>query len=272
MQTPPGFGRIALLAMSLLLCTASANAAPFANGSFENGFASWNVIGDTGVFPSITFQTTPTDGASYAVLTSAPGSTTAVGSGAASAAAVAGLLGVSATPPAGFSPFEGAGMEQTFDVTAGGNITFDWNFLSDESDAVNQYGNAFPDFAIVHIRDVNPSSTYSQIFLLVDADTEFGATPGVPVVVAGFDAETGWRTFDLSAAGSVLPGAGTYSLGIAVFDVNDNLFDSALAVDNVSVPEPATVLLLGAGLFGLLWVGRERPDAMPRSPARTSVR
>ncbi len=267
--------------MGLLLCaTTDAGAAPFANGSFENGFASWNLIGDSAVFDDISLQTTSTTGSFHSVLTSAPGSVpagTQVGTGAVAADPdVIGLLGISATElasvtPAGVSVAEGAGMEQTFDTTQGGNITFDWNFLSDESDAVNQYGDAFPDFAIVHVHDVNDPVAFSQIFLLVDADTEFEGIAGVPVI-AGFDSETGWRTFDLSAVGSVLPGAGTYSLGIAVFDMNDNLFDSGLAVDNVSLLEPSTVLLLGVGPFGLLWVGRERPDAMPRSSARTSAR
>jgi hypothetical protein len=58
-----------------------------------------------------------------------------------------------------------------------------------------------------------------------------------------------------------LNGADTYIFGIAVFDVTDDEYDSAVALDNFALlPEPRGVLLLVTGLLGLTLAGRSRSN------------
>ncbi len=211
------------------------------NGSFETGdFEGWNTIGDTsietdslGIFPTDgTYQALITNGDSDAggsvvdsdleeFLDLAPGS-------------LDGLVGGDAT--------EGSVIKQTFTVEAGDVVSFDWNFLTNESTP----NTTFNDTAFLNVNGFT--------FELADTGTNFVDAPNVDQ----FNEQTDTQTLTFSIAT-----AGTYTIGFGVVDVGDEIVDSGLAIDNVAIQSsgssnlttsgstdsPSVDLILGEGGF-----------------------
>ncbi|GAA6624200.1 hypothetical protein [Scytonema sp. NUACC26] len=107
---------------------------------------------------------------------------------------------------------EGSAIQQTFAVTAGDRLSFDWNFLTNETTS-----EGFNDFAFVKINGV--------IFKLADT-----FSPLVSSSSNDFDTETGLKTFSYTATyGSSL------TLGFGVVNVGDTIIGSGLLIDNVKI-------------------------------------
>jgi hypothetical protein len=109
---------------------------------------------------------------------------------------------------------EGSAIKQTFSGTAGQTLTFDWNFLTNETTPAS-----FNDFAFISLFPGGNST-------LADTNSRFPLLGNN----VSFNSETGFNTFSFS-----LPDDGDYTLGLGVVDVNDTIVDSALLVDNVNL-------------------------------------
>lgn len=175
---------------------------------FETGdFTDWTTTGNSRI-ETATFGSGPTEGTYQARITSAGGSV--------SEANLETFLGVengSLDSLGHGNVTQGSAMQTTFTANAGDIISFQWNFLTDELDQHVIYN----DFAFTTL---SSAST-----LVVRNQASF-----VPTVAAGFDGETGFKTFSTQ-----LSTTGTHTLGIGVVDVQDNVVASALLVDNVSI-------------------------------------
>ena len=188
------------------------------------------------------------------MLTTAPGTQTALGTGAVAADPdVIGLLGISAATLAGVEPsasVEGSAVTQQFTtVNAVTDIAFEYQLFTEETN----WSAPFADFVIFHVR--NLAGTFSSTVVITDVTTEDTAG-NFSVSATQFQSESSVRSITMP-----LNGAGTYIFGIAVFDVTDDLFDSAVALDNFAlIPEPRGVLLLATGLLGLTLAGRSRSN------------
>ena len=240
--------QVALLFV-LLLGPASASAL-IVNPGFDSGLTGWSTIGD---FSVETGSFGPA-GDPKLVLTTSPGTIPALGTGAVPAdPAVIGLLGISVADLAAVEPaasVEGAAVTQQFTVGfAATDLQFDYQLFTEETN----WAVPFADFLLFHVR--NLAGTFSSIVLITDVATEDGAG-NFSASATPYASETSVRTLAMP-----LNGADTYILGIAVFDVDDDLFDSAVALDNFALlPEPRGGLLLAAGLLGLAMAGRPRSD------------
>jgi hypothetical protein len=207
------------------------------NGGFETGdFTGWTTLGETSIETSA-FGSGPTEGTSQASLSTA---------GAAFAGSIIeeflGLdpasldqLGASldVLPFPGGVAAQGSAIRQTFTANAGDILTFDWNFLTNETAL-------FPplnDFSFVSI------SSLQDLAGALDQRFQPIISP-----MTQFFQETGFQPFSFT-----VPTTGTYTLGIGVTDWRDTTKDSVLLVDNVqlaSVPEPTSALaVLGFGAF-----------------------
>jgi PEP-CTERM motif len=236
---PTGMGaammfRLALVA-SLSLVAATAHALPI-NGNFETGtFAGWNILGNVGI-QGIFAGVAPPEGSFQARVTG----------GSQSPATVATFLGTTVAqlqaanvPTPGATLSNGSAISQTVAVNAGDQISFQWNFLNNEFPNDDIFNDAA--FLVLAIVPAGNSPT----FLANTFSSIQGPAP------PGFIFQTGYQTF-ISAPFAT---AGNVQIGLAAFNVGDNNFASALLVDNFqitsAVPEPASLLLLGTGLFGV---------------------
>lgn len=141
---------------------------------------------------------------------------------------------------------EGSAIKKTFTAKAGDVLTFDWNFMTNELESTLVGSNN--DFAFFTL---NP-----LLSKLADTSSTFVTS------LTPFLNETGFKTFSTK-----ISAPGTYTLGFGVVNVDDPMFDSALAVDNVtlaSVPEPTSVLgVLAFGVWSAVSMLRRKQKATP---------
>lgn len=153
-----------------------------------------------------------------------------------------------------FLPKEGSAIKQTITSPTPFQISFKYNFLSNDGDdeifGPNDYG-----FVTIHREDV--TGTVADVIVL-EQSTNVPRTgfPSDPVPPNG-DYSYDNQPYDMFMS-QVLP-AGTYTLGIGVVDGYDRDSTSALLIDQIEktnitqVPEPtSTVALLGLGSLGLI--------------------
>ena len=224
---------ILLCALALVFSmVGSASASTITNGSFESFFG-WSAIGNVSTVYSA-FGSGPTHGVAQALLTTDTGSVsdssleTFLG-------LTPGMLDVLGNGDATV----GSAIKQDISVQAGEILTFDWNFLTDET--LPTPPPYYHDFAF-----------YSIVPATIELADAFDPLVGSST---SFNGETGYSTKSF-----IFAATGTYTLGFGVANSGgDTLFDSALLVDNVSVvPVPPALLLLGSGLAGLAVLRRRR--------------
>jgi hypothetical protein len=139
--------------------------------------------------------------------------------------------------------YEGSALKQVVTVEAGEVLSFDWNFLTNETSP---------------LIDPNIGSLNDYAFFLVNDEVNVLADIDDAIVPSGFFvSETGNRSFQYR-----FNRAGSYTVAFGAVDVDDFTVTSALSVSNVTltrrtnpttVPEttPVVGLLALAGLAGI---------------------
>ena len=197
------------------------------NGGFEAGdFSDWMTVGDASI-ETAAFGAGPTEGSFQALITT--------GAGSALQDDLENFLGLASGTLDGLgngNAREGSAIKQTFTANAGDLLSFDVNFLTNES-TPDPFIN---DFAIF--------TAFVSITEIADLNSAFIISPTI------FDEETDFLSFNL-----VVPNSGSHTLGLGVIDEDDQAGVSALLIDNVTVttnispvPEPSTHALLAIGL------------------------
>jgi hypothetical protein len=193
------------------------------NGGFETGFTGWSTIGNTSI-QNASYGSGPTEGNSDALLSAPADNSDALPTD------LENFLGLSSGSLDGIngSIYHGSAIKQTFSAEAGQTLTFQWNFLTNESQ-----DSSFSDFAFVSIQS-----------LAKLGDTSSSLTGSL----SPFANETGFQTFSYT-----IPTSGSYTLGIGVANATDSFGNSAVLVDNVAVvpTPPLGIGFLTAGVLSL---------------------
>jgi hypothetical protein len=200
------------------------------NGSFETSdFTGWSTFNITSVGSAFGgADVAPTNGIYEAYILAQSGDPeNAEGLGDFLGISYASLVAIKS----GFTTFtEGSAIKQTFFGNVGDVISFDTNFVTDES-------NPSPyDFSFYTLNGnpVSVGDTYTTVMVHTDSG---------PLMSTG-----GWVNTSIT-----LPATGTYTLGFGVLQASDIAFSSGLLIDNVqgggSVPDGgSTLVLLGGSL------------------------
>lgn len=125
---------------------------------------------------------------------------------------------------------EGSMLRQTFKVPEGkSRITFNYNFISEEP--MEYVGSQYDDSFVVQASYEN-NVFYNNVYESINTSS-WKAVNGINFVGGDDTAfQTGWKTgeLDVSAyAGKVI------TLSFIVYDVGDQVYDSACVIDNVMV-------------------------------------
>ncbi|MGB3404703.1 MAG: DVUA0089 family protein [Microcoleaceae cyanobacterium] len=176
------------------------------NGGFEDDFNGWETVGLTSIETS-DLGSDPTEGTNQALISNDidavtdaaletflnldPGTLDGLGSGDAT---------------------EGSAIAQTVTVSAGDQLSFDWNYLTNEGS-----GSSITDFAFVSIESEDSQILANTLSPLNLSDT------GI------FSEETGYGSFEYT-----FENGGTYTIGVGIVDVGDTVVSSGLLVDNFS--------------------------------------
>ena len=192
------------------------------NGSCENGLNDWMTGGIISV-ENNSFGVNPSDGVNQALGTTANGSlSTSVTDG------LEDFLGVplnifhDPSNPFFGAATEGSAIKQTFTAQGGDTLSFDWNFLSNDT--------SNPDYAFVVLSPENHLSS-----LTFDDLIRLDFSNGMMSSSSVFSEETGYVSVSTS-----IPIDGTYLLGIGVIDAGDVLGDSGVLVDHVVLTQETT--------------------------------
>jgi hypothetical protein len=173
-------------------------------GFEDRNLSRWESVGNVRVIAD-RFGVGPTEGARQAVLSSQDTSTTRRG-----AERLLGLERFALNEVGNGRVIRASALARTFQVQAGDEITFDWNFLTSD--------NSNRDFAFVTL---NPQLGVQKL-----ADVDQRLRPSSSDLAR----ETGYRTFR-----QVFQEAATVTLGIGIAQVEDNTGESVLLVDNVTM-------------------------------------
>ena len=124
------------------------------------------------------------------------------------------------------APSFGSAIAQTFNVAAGEQLTFEYNWIS--------FDDLADDFSFIYL--TGPGGT------VLARLAGFSDLTSPPDNLGGLSGETGLKTYT-----SLVLAAGSYRLGLGAFNskANENSGQSLLMLDNVTlVPEPTTALPL----------------------------
>ncbi|MDJ0661973.1 MAG: S8 family serine peptidase [Crocosphaera sp.] len=183
---------------------------PGFNGGFETGqFLNWQTLGDTTI-ETASFGAGPTEGIYQALLTNGVDSVTDT-----QLENFLGLTSGSLDSLGNGYATQGSVIKQTLTVKEGTELSFDWNFLTNEGTPTY-----YNDFAFITISSLD-TSTETTLANTYNAFT-FSSTP--------FYEETGFGTFSYTFATT-----GRFTIGIGLVDVGDTVVDSGLLVDNFRV-------------------------------------
>lgn len=230
----------------VLFALAQDTKATIINGGFETGsFAPWTFSGGAGV-ATAAFGTPPSAGTYHALMETGPSAQSTIGTLETFLGVPGGsIVAFNPTPP-GHPLVEGSAIRQTgVTIAAGESISFDFNFLTDETTAVSD--TAFWTLS---------STSLTGVFFLADP-----VTAPLGITFTPFASETGY--FNVNSG--PLP-AGTYTIGFGVADYGVTTVASGLLIDDVTinpVPEPSTIVLAPIGLLGLVilrWRVRRNKD------------
>lgn len=221
---------VSLMSLSSLLGASPSHGA-VVNGGFEtDDFTGWSRIGDTSIQTANSIGSSPTEGFFEAFLSTASvaddnfnfSGTDAVPSSDLETFLGLGSGSLNNLGNGGFFPvIEGAAIKQAFTANAGDTLSFNYNFLTDESPQ-SEYYNSFA-FIVVNTSTNELADTFS----ILNPSSTF------------FNQETGFQSFS-----TALPTSGTYTLGLGIVDRGE-AFSSGLLVDNVQttpIPEPSSIL------------------------------
>lgn len=121
----------------------------------------------------------------------------------------------------GGTAYEGSALKQVVTVEAGEVLSFEWNFLTNESSSlINPNIGPLKDYAFFLVND--------KVNVLADIDDAIASS-------SFFVSETGNRSFQYR-----FNSAGTYTLAFAAVDIDDFTVTSALSVRNVTLTRPTT--------------------------------
>lgn len=217
-----------IMLVALAALATPAHAFGVSNGSFETGgFTDWNtlssgnqaVLDNTAICGSATpCSGSPTNGTFGALLTT-PGT--------ANVSSLETFLGLTPGTLIASNVTGGSAVSQTFTLDTAGTLSFNWNFLTNET-----------------LRTPTANNDFASYFL-TSSEVPLGTALGSNLLDSGtqlFDSDTGFNSVSLSLS------AGTYTLKFLVADRNDLAVPSGLLVDNVAfqpVPEPAITSWLG---------------------------
>ncbi len=218
--------------------------AQISNGDFSVNLNGWTLSGDVGFRSGGAFLTTADIGETPNKNFFGTNTTGSFGP--------SGLEGFSSLADGALDPdsannifaFEGSALKQSGTITAGSTVSFQWRFYTD--DLTNEITTA--DYAYVVIDDGN-----TPVFITL-ATTLDAAGAGA----FSYNRTTSLATFNSAAYLVDTP----ITLSFGVVDVGDLGNASALSIDNVTIPEPSTVALLG--LAGLTCLFRRRSSSAAR--------
>jgi hypothetical protein len=250
-HTPCGATLRTLALAALTLAGAHAQAAPLQNGSFSAGLSNWAIAGDvsvqTGTVKGYNLGSTPTlvlGNASTAFDDDAPAAAGALnvsGLAPVEAPAMEAALGLAAgslsNPGQNFSAQEGSVVTQSFFISAGQTVSFDWRLLAQPDGNLS----SVPDTAWLSLT-LNGAASLIKL----------GDVSSLSTTVGGW-LDSGLQHYSLTASQG-----GTATLGFAMADINSYSTTSLLAIQSVSlsatpaVPEPDGIFLILTGL-GLAW-------------------
>jgi hypothetical protein len=267
--------RIALTLLLILVpASVFADSILLTNGGFETGdLTGWERVGDAGV-QTAAFGTPPASGIYHALITDAPGfcsppfcgpidgpyngpfrdfRSVQVRSSFLPPGPLETLLGIepgalhnfaeSFTHNPLFTAVEGSAIATSFitsSTSAFNTLTFDYNFLTDETRA----GAGFVEDLAFYVLDGEIG--------YIDGQNGHGHDP---LTATPFFTETGYRSLSIT-----IPTGGIHRFGVGVIDVEDGIVNSGIVVDNVrliAVPEPRTWVLLGSGILGICLLRRK---------------
>lgn len=264
--------KIAAIVLLTGLAVPAAAKSAVLNGGFENGLTGWEAVGDYRVETS-SFGSGTVEGMSQAFLSTAFDEVISVdengqetrGGNAVPVSFISnfdsleGFLGLSTflgdkslDELATATVVEGSAIKNTVSAEPGKmTLSFDWNFLTNESVGNNANPN-YNDFAFVTLRSNSDDSEFNLIERLADTTGTFAVNGSN----TQFFEETGFKTFSYT-----LPTPGEYTLGIGIVDVGEPTVVSGLVVDNVqAVPEADSML----GILAAVCLGAWRASGFYR--------
>ena len=236
---------LVFLVAPCVLFTAQPIAAQIASGDFSSGLTNWSVLGDA---TAINNQAIATNSSTFG--DDALGLTfNFSGDEPLSAFDLETFLGFS---PGTLSPVtslfgatEGSLISQQFFGSAGSDLSFDWQFLTNDTAVEVIPGFTEADYGFVSIQ----SQEFSRLVVLSNSGSS-SLSPSTDSFVP-FERSTSINNYSLT-----LPSSSFYKLSFGVLDVGGSAISSALVVDNVTTentqtPESSLVvglLTLGFGI------------------------